>query len=473
MSAISPSLIYRRLRKHGFSGFQRKLLGRVFTSLSGKPAPRILLITNRDSDNVGDQVIEECDIALLETIMRNLGIPDYKISSRAAGIIPKSYLRTRNSALLQEAREAIAKCDVVVFGGAPLFNYRYQVFHERTALTIQIAQEYGKPVLFSAIGVEGYEDDSEACQSLKSALNLDCVRQITTRDDFSSLEKFVERNSLLIDRVADPAVFSNVVFSRFLKQVEASDRRPIGLFVVRSKIFEDNGIDLPEEELDSFWLNIMRELDNEGVPYELITSGHFSDEAYLEHLIRNCGVSSSKCFFNMNIPETLVEKISGYRALLTCRLHPSIIAYSLGVPSVSLIWNSKVSFFYDIIGHPERAYKTDNLSASRTVAALLEASEKGIERNDSYRYSVYESLFLGLKGILRPEGDAQAFSMAELNKRISRFQGTTPQELEAKLERKFRRSYNKFNRLSAQNRALTRKASTLRAKLNKQKDKSA
>ncbi len=52
---------------------------------------RILLLTNRDSDNGGDQVIEACAKALIQTVMKNLAIDNYKISSRAAGIVPKKY----------------------------------------------------------------------------------------------------------------------------------------------------------------------------------------------------------------------------------------------------------------------------------------------------------------------------------------------------------------------------------------------
>ncbi len=37
---------------------------------------KILLLTNRDSDNVGDQVIEACDISLISAVMKNLNIED-------------------------------------------------------------------------------------------------------------------------------------------------------------------------------------------------------------------------------------------------------------------------------------------------------------------------------------------------------------------------------------------------------------
>ena len=39
----------------------------------------ILLLTNRDSDNIGDQVIEASDIGLISAVMKNLNITNYKI----------------------------------------------------------------------------------------------------------------------------------------------------------------------------------------------------------------------------------------------------------------------------------------------------------------------------------------------------------------------------------------------------------
>ena len=51
----------------------------------------ILLLTNRDSDNVGDQVIEASDIGLLHALMKNLGIDKsaYQINSRSASIVDR------------------------------------------------------------------------------------------------------------------------------------------------------------------------------------------------------------------------------------------------------------------------------------------------------------------------------------------------------------------------------------------------
>ena len=467
---MKPSSIYRGLKRHGFAGACRKLSSRINAPLSDPDAPlRILLLTNRDSDNVGDQVIEECDIALISTVMKNLGIRNFKISSRAAGIISKRYLATRNPKLLQGAEDAIRESDIVIFGGAPLLNYRYQVFHERTAITVELAHQYGKPVIFSAIGVEGYESERIECQQLKTALNLDCVRQITTRDDFESLSKFIESDSIPIAKVADPAILSNAVFSKFVARHGSQGGGKIGLFVVRSKIFSDNEIDLAEDDLDEFWLRLIELCDESGLPYELITSGHFSDEAYLEHLIKSHGIPQEVCVFNMNTPEMLVERISRYSAILTCRLHPSIIAASLGVPSVSLVWNSKVSFFYDSIGFPERAFTIDDLAADTVFHTLMQARQEGTFLHDDYRTTVYNTLFEGIKAIACPDSAAQPFALSQLYKEIPPFQGTSEQEKQAKLERKFRRSYNKFNQLSMQNKRLKQKTIALRQKLSETK----
>ena len=123
----------------------------------------ILLLTNRDSDNIGDQVIENSDIGLLHALMRNLGFSksEYQISSRSASIITKKYMKTRDPLLLQNAKDAISQADLIVFGGAPVFNYLYQTFYERTALTLEIAQQFNKPVIFSAIGIEAYNEENK------------------------------------------------------------------------------------------------------------------------------------------------------------------------------------------------------------------------------------------------------------------------------------------------------------------------
>lgn len=50
----------------------------------------------------------------------------------------------------------------------------------------------------------------------------------------------------------------------------------------------------------------------------------------------------------------LVKTISRFQSIISFRLHSHIIAASLGIPSVAVVWDDKVRGFFGKIGHPER-----------------------------------------------------------------------------------------------------------------------
>lgn len=408
---------------------------------------KILLLTNRDSDNVGDQVIEACDISLISTMMENLNIPRplFQINSRAASIVTQKYLATKDEALLELADSLIKESDIIIFGGAPVFNYRYQNFYERTAVTLEIARKYNKPVIFSAIGVDGYDEDSKKCQRLKKTLNFDCVKQITTRDNFDSLKKFVNNDQITIKKVSDPAVFTSKVFEKFVEKDNVGGNKKVGIFILRSNGFVDNGIDFSRDDAAAFWKALICELENNGYDYEVLTSGHFGDEAFLDYLIRNYDIDAGKCVFNMNYPEKLVKKISDYDAVISCRLHPSIISYSLDVPSLGIVWNSKVHYFYESIGYEDRVIDAEKLNPKDVVERIGEVIAEGVNKNEKYLSSIYNSLFYSMKKLLRPEEKIKPYSYDELLDKIVTFQGTSEKEKDEKLKRKFRRAYKKYN----------------------------
>lgn len=406
---------------------------------------RILLLTNRDSDNIGDQIIEACDISIIKAIMENLGVSeaDYEIISREASIVSHAYLQTRNEDLIKSANKVISQSDVVVFGGAPVFNYLYQYMYERTAVTIEIAEKYNKPVIFSAVGVDGYDENNERCNRIKEKINSDMVVQVMTRDNIDALRKYMVRGDIPIGKVSDPAVFSDSVFENFIK--EKNIKKKIGLFVFRSHGFEANKIAFSKEDAVDMWLSFAKELENRGYEYEFLTSGHFGDEAFMDHLVRNCGVGINKCVFNINTPEKLIEKISSYDGVISCRLHPSIISYSLGVPSLGILWNNKVKGFYESVGCADRVVYTDNLNINEVVDRLESAMNNKIEKDKEYHMTVYNTLFEGLKKSLKIETDKKPYSYDELIAKMPKYSGTTEKQLDDKIRRKLRRAYKTLN----------------------------
>ncbi len=418
-------------------------LRRKINSTPEEEIVKVLLLTNRDSDNVGDQVIEVCDISLITAVMKNLK-RECRIRSAAASIVSPKYLQTRAPELLASADAAVRQADVVIFGGAPMFNYLYQNFYERTAVTLELAQKYNKPVIFSAIGIEGYSEEDEKCQRVKKALNFECVKQVTTRDDFESLQKYKDNEQMVVEKVSDPAVFSSGILQNY--KVEGTKKKKIGIFVLRHNGFVDNKIDFSGQKAAAFWVDLIRILEEKGYDYELLTSGHFADEAFIDYLIRKYNVNQKKCVFNMNSPERLIKKISSYAGVISCRLHPSIISFSLDVPSLGVVWNPKVKGFYESIGYEDRVIETKDICAEGVVEKLEQAIAEGIKKSEEFQMSVYNSLFYGIKRAIGMEDSTLVpFGYEELVKKLPVYEGDSKKERENKLERKFRRTYQKYN----------------------------
>ena len=411
----------------------------------------ILMITNRGSDNCGDQILEASDIALVRTVMKNLHISRfrYTILSRDAGLVPKIYVEKRDPKDLVMAEKTIASSDLVLFGGAPMFNHLYQIFYERTALMIELAQKYDRNVLFSAIGIEAYDDDSPKCRRIRDAANLPCVRSITTRDDYDALQKMKQREDLVIGKVPDPAVFCDRVFRRFSAHTDtARKKKKIGVFVLRSRGFEDNRMPFSHESAVEFYRQLYLELENRGYDSCFLTSGHFADEATLEKLVSDCGVPRQKCVMTMLSPEQMFSEISACDGIISCRLHPSIVAYACGIPSIGIEWNKKVSGFYDSIGYSERVIPVQDLTAEHTVHLLETAMEKGVSKDTEYMYRLYKNLFEGIRDVFCPgRTDLTPYTMEELTGHIAPFKGTKDAEKKLKLDRKFKRIYVKYNDL--------------------------
>lgn len=427
---------------------------------------KILLLTNRDSDNVGDQTIEACDIGLLHAVMKNLGIEKnaYKINSKEASIVSKKYLKTKNDEDLEKAENLIKETDIIMFGGAPVFNYLYQAFYERTAITLELAQKHNVPVIFSAIGIESYHEDNEKCQRLKKTLNYDCVKMITTRDDFESLKKYIYNKNIKIAKVADPAVFSNAVFRDIIKK-EEKEQKKIGLFIIRGNAFKDNGFSIIPREAALMWKGVVQELQNRGYDYELITSGHFSDEAFVDNLIKNYDFQSRKCIFNINSPDDLLPKLSNYDAIVSCRLHPSIIAFGLEIPSIGIVWNKKVKFFYESFGYGDRVISADEINPKLIVDKIETAITEGVTNNKEDLASVYNYLFSTFKSILKPDEEIEPFGYDELILNIPSYKPISEKEKNEKLKRKFRRMYDIYNNLNLKNRENQKEIKILKEKI--------
>ena len=112
-----------------------------------------------------------------------------------------------------------------------------------------------------------------------------------------------------------------------------------------------------------------------------------------------------------------------------------------------MVWNTKVPSFYKGIGYPDRAIERESFEAETIVDRLEKAMEEGITKDEEYLMSVYRTLFSGVKEVICGEDtDIQPYDYETLLETIPKFDGTSKDEQNEKLKRKFRRAYETCNK---------------------------
>ena len=118
------------------------------------------------------------------------------------------------------------------------------------------------------------------------------------------------------------------------------------------------------------------------------------------------------------------------------------------IPSVGLQWNNKVPGFYDSMGYSDRVVGCADLTAKHVADVLEDAIRGGVVKDTEYMYRLYTNLFEGIRDSLCPDkAGARPYTMEELTQRLAPYRGTKDAEMKLKLERKFKRIYDKYNDL--------------------------
>jgi polysaccharide pyruvyl transferase WcaK-like protein len=268
---------------------------------------------------------------------------------------------------------------------------------------INIAEKHNVPVIFNAVGVEGYDHNDINCMTLKKSINKPCVRQITTRDDIGLLKsKYITNNEIYLEKVADPAVWTKDAFNISKKE----NSEVIGLGMLREGIFRSNGIDIGLEELLRLWSDIIAELETKDIKWQIFTNGWPSDMKFAINLMKY--LKREDEIEELVVPEPgnskeLIETIANYKGIIAGRLHANIVAYSLKVPSVGIVWNDKLKFWGKYIGYPERYFLHHDFDGRKIVDELLKAIEVGYneEAREDFKMTTYKSLYNFMEGFIK------------------------------------------------------------------------
>lgn len=349
--------------------------------MNNTKSPRILLvrIVNR---NLGDAVIGDTTRFLIQKALRSLGrravILDYDIASKD--------------------RSPIRYADCVVFAGGGILKYRYEHFYHYIAEILQEADRAGVPVMFNAVGMEGWDIENPNCRELQDALRLPCVKVVSCRDDEQLLHQtYLADSSAASMSVFDPAVWTAKAYSDI---AYTPQKDVVGLGIARYKLFADNGIpEVDHDVLLRFWQGVIAELEKRDIKWTVFTNGLASDEDFALEVL--CSVGHGNMVGRPAEGWELARTIHSFRGIIACRLHSNIIAYSYGIPGVGLVWNEKLAMWGQKIGHPERFLRPEQFIPATAVDTLEQAFR---EENQGPSKEEYNSGYRVLRGFLKTCG---------------------------------------------------------------------
>lgn len=355
---------------------------------------RILVLGLYFSNNLGDAVICDCVSAQLHEHFPSaqIDIRDFMDRSDFSAVqeIPVDELERRrrrsmlrryasrymhwdkqakheNAQILKSIPYIDGVCrqnyDFVVFAGG-------QVFADSLALYLEaFVQRFSQkrtPMFFNACGT-GPSASRQIRKRLSAALSDFWVKFVSSRDDVSLINQCYLAGTKTAVYVCDPALHCSEVY-----QVARNSRSNIvglGMMYTNS---------IPSKAVLKFWKRLILELEQKGVNWKIFVNGSGSDVAFARYVISNLHELDrpfEQCVAPVpRKPLELVQLIAGFRSIISFRLHSHIIAASLDIPSVGIVWDDKLGFFFRKIGHEERCCTVAD--QPETVLKKLQIAEK-------------------------------------------------------------------------------------------------
>ena len=288
---------------------------------------------------------------------------------------------------------------MIIFDGGGLVKFHKQYFHLLLDDITAIAMRRGIPVLINAVGVEGYSDEHPGCRILKKALNRSCIRYVSVRDDYDLYrESFAVNKEIRVIPTCDPAFWTAETYG--VKKAPVKGR--IGINVIRPNIYGQYLYEVEKESLDELYHGLLTRLLKEGCEPVLFSNGVSGDTEYARQLLKKYPELKGKVKICVpKTPKELIRLIAHFERYVAVRLHASIVGTVLGIPNISLVWNTKQILFGEQVGLPENYLCREDFKAETVHERLFAAVPYEIDQE--YKMSVYTGLKEAVADCLKEE----------------------------------------------------------------------
>lgn len=282
-------------------------------------------------------------------------------------------------------RTKLKGCDAIFFAGGGFLKFRTQGLNYYVEQIVKIATKHNIPVMMNGVGIEGYDEKDIRCRRLKKAINKDCMKVITTRDDIDTLKNlYITNPNIKISRVGDPALWVPECYNISHERV---NNRVVGINLIRGKIYQAYGNTLSEVGLMNFYRVLIHELEDRGIEWKLFSNGMKADQVFGTRLLRSLEFDErEKLILAPENVDRFINTLRGFQVVFGARLHACITSYALDIPVVGLIWNEKLRIFADLIGKKNHFFEENEMDVIKIVDAIEESFD------DQYDDSIRQNL---------------------------------------------------------------------------------
>lgn len=265
--------------------------------------------------------------------------------------------------------------DYIVIDGAGLLEYSYNEYHWSLLLISEYAERHGLEVVYNAIGRAGAFDERDfGSKILKRAIRSSAVKYVSARDNVAEVQACAGPGHK-VKLLADSAFWMKEAYG-----IDTNiERKKIGIGLIRGNSLQGYGVSFGQKEWTALFAGVATVLRDRGYEFEFFTNGLPGDVTLGRKVLKKLGLPDSYLVERPVDDTVLVDTINGYEAIITCRMHSSIAAFTMGVPSVILSWNDKVEKLMEIIGYPERAIQQKDFRPEYIVDSMEKAQAEGID----------------------------------------------------------------------------------------------
>lgn len=257
------------------------------------------------------------------------------------------------------------KFDAAIFAGGQLFMDWLSV---DVCEFLKRFERKNIPVFFNACGV-GLAVSDAIRKLLSQHLLDDTVKMISSRDDTAGIQERYLYGKKDVIPTYDPALWTQEVYG-----IKKKDSNLIGLGIMYS---ERDSI----HKVVRFWKRLINELNSRHMKWKMFCNGSIDDYNFGCFVLEKSGLDKKEYIYDCaRIPSELVHQIASFDSLVSFRLHSHIVAASLDIPAIAIVWDEKLRFFYRHLGCEERC-KTIYDSAENVLDVLEKAKKEGYDRD--------------------------------------------------------------------------------------------